>query len=242
MVVLTDSTAVNSRLDKATVLLQSLAQSKQHEIAKLSQNIIYCAVDIQCEELHERLHTMVEKSPAVFRHDVQASHREGTVSVCGVCGSYDAFRSFLLGRTCSASQSKIAHNRKDASLGPHFHDGLQRHKCLLWLGSSFTNLGPVEAAKFLGRYIADGLMTKSDVLVIGLDKCQDVEKVRLAYGDNGGIWQKYVSNAMASAGRILGGEAARLMSAEDQWDYVSRWSSRSSRHMVSSLVAYPSCL
>jgi uncharacterized SAM-dependent methyltransferase len=93
-------------------------------------------------------------------------------------------------------------------------------------------LEPTKAADFLRDYVSNGMMVPGDCMIIGLDRCQDVSKVKLAYSEKSAEWQKYIRNAMSSAGRILGGDAAQAMAAEDQWDYVSRWDSQESRHMV----------
>lgn len=249
-----------SRLDKAIVILRSMHALRTRKVAATINGLLplvtYCAVDIQYDNLCDRLVKAVNTNSSLLRHVHSASNKDHVAAVCGVCSSYQSFRELFVGTTAPAidcvralnvqshdtcsksgsgseSEDSSSHSKLDVA------DGFHGRKCLLWLGSSFTNLQPQDAAKFLAEYIADGMMRQADTMIIGLDKCQDVGKVKLAYSEEDPTWQKYISNAMASAGRILGGEAARLMSTEGQWEYVSRWNRDESSHMVSSRASLP---
>ncbi|KAJ2895383.1 uncharacterized protein MKZ38_006614 [Zalerion maritima] len=79
---------------------------------------------------------------------------------------------------------------------------LTRQKCLLNLGSSIGNFERDEAASFL-RSLAD-VLRPTDLMLIGLDACQDPGKVYHAYNDREGVTHQFVLNGLTHANRVLG--------------------------------------
>ena len=56
-------------------------------------------------------------------------------------------------------------------------------KCVLWMGSSIGNLTREDAASFLQNY--SSVLRTNDTMIIGIDACQDKNKVFRAYNDSG---------------------------------------------------------
>jgi EasF-like predicted methyltransferase len=81
-------------------------------------------------------------------------------------------------------------------------------KCILSLGSTIGSMSCLEAARFL-RSFAKGVKrsTEKTMFVIGVDGCQDGDKVWRAYNDSEGHNYRFISNILRHANRILGYEA-----------------------------------
>lgn len=75
-------------------------------------------------------------------------------------------------------------------------------KCVLSLGSSIGNFSRTDAAEFL-RDWADALDANS-FLIVGLDGCQDGEKIFRAYNDPQGVTHRFILNGLNHANRLLG--------------------------------------
>lgn len=103
----------------------------------------------------------------------------------------------------------------------------------MWLGSSFTNLKPVQAAKFLRQFTQEGVLQTGDFMLIGIDRCREVEKVTAAYSDTSERWQQYIQNGLYTAAHTVGDASL----AED-WTYVARWDAEEGRHLVRRLPLF----
>lgn len=68
-------------------------------------------------------------------------------------------------------------------------------------------------------------------MLIGLDRCRNVEKVEAAYGESCQCWQDYIRNGIKSAGLSLGGQAEDVLDGSENWNYVGRWDEDEGRHM-----------
>lgn len=108
----------------------------------------------------------------------------------------------------------------------------------MWLGSSFTNLGPAQAADFLRQFTTAAttsssgtnaaVLQRGDWMLVGIDRCRDVDKVKAAYSDRSVHWQSYGQNGLRNAAKVVG-DAALV----DDWTYVARWDESRGRHVVS---------
>jgi L-histidine N-alpha-methyltransferase len=89
-------------------------------------------------------------------------------------------------------------------------------RLIAFLGSTIGNLDPERRARFLAE-VAAGL-EPDDALLLGLDLVKDVARLEAAYGDNRGLTEAFVRNALTAVDRELG---ATFDQAE--FDYEARW-------------------
>jgi EasF-like predicted methyltransferase len=78
-------------------------------------------------------------------------------------------------------------------------------KCIVSLGSSIGNFTREEAAKFLSTFRA--LLGPTDLIIVGLDSCQDPRRVYAAYNDSQGITEQFYRNGLDHANKVLGYQA-----------------------------------
>ncbi|KAL4932946.1 DUF323 domain protein [Aspergillus undulatus] len=93
----------------------------------------------------------------------------------------------------------------------------ERPTVVLSMGSSIGNFKPPEAAEFLGQFAR--LLGPDDLMVIGLDACEDPERIYKAYNDAAGITRKFYENGLVHANRALGREVFR----PGEWDIVTEY-------------------
>lgn len=82
------------------------------------------------------------------------------------------------------------------------------------LGSSIGNFTRSEAAQFLGGFAR--ALGPEDSLLIGIDGCQDPQKVYRAYNDSKNVTREFYMNGLANANSILGFEAFK----REEWDVL----------------------
>jgi EasF-like predicted methyltransferase len=83
-----------------------------------------------------------------------------------------------------------------------------RPKCILSLGSTIGSSSGPEAAKFLRGFVeAVKNSTEKTMFVVGIDGCQDGDKVWRAYNDSEGRNSRFISNILLHANKTLGYEA-----------------------------------
>ena len=139
-----------------------------------------------------------------------------------------------LNRTLSAVHGRYNHVR---CFGLHgmYEDGLAwlkntgghgRPRCVLWLGSSIGNLSPAGAAAFLRQ--AATVLKKGDGMLIGIDACQDADKVYTAYNDRAGKTREFYLNGLAHANKLLGTEVFK----EAEWDVSGEYDAQANRHQA----------
>jgi len=116
-------------------------------------------------------------------------------------------------------------------------------KAILSLGSSIGNFTREEAPAFLAQYMS--FLGPRDMLLIGLDACQEPEKVYLAYNDSDGwvmcdvccsslsvqltkhsVTHEFTLNGLKHANRLLDYEAFK--SAD--WEAVGEYDEQGGRH------------
>lgn len=106
----------------------------------------------------------------------------------------------------------------------------QKPTCVLSLGSSVGNFSRDQAARFLAGFAkALGL---SDYLMIGLDSCQDAQKVFRAYNDCNDVTHRFYRNGLDHANKLLGYEAFK----QSEWKVVGFYDEKLDRHEASYLA------
>ncbi|KAL1896440.1 hypothetical protein Cpir12675_002777 [Ceratocystis pirilliformis] len=116
------------------------------------------------------------------------------VTVCGLWGTYDDCLEWL----------------KTPSLAT-------REKTVLHMGSSIGNFSRSDAASFLRNFC--NILRPGDRMLIGLDACNNPNKVYHAYNDSKGVTHKFILNGLRNANRILGQEVFN----EDDWRVIGEY-------------------
>ncbi|KAL8872531.1 MAG: hypothetical protein Q9174_001851 [Haloplaca sp. 1 TL-2023] len=139
-----------------------------------------------------------------------------------------------LHRTLAAIPTHYTHVRCRGLLGT-YEDGLTwlerpeqqgRPKWILSLGSSIGNFARDDAASFLQGF-ANKLSGK-DAMVVGLDACQDKDKVYHAYNDKFGKTHEFLLNGLRHANRLLGKETFQL----SDWEVIGEYDEVAGRHQA----------
>jgi len=92
-----------------------------------------------------------------------------------------------------------------------------RPYCIMSIGSSIGNFNRKEAAKFLNEYAR--ILQPNDLMLIGLDACQDEEKVFHAYNDRDGLTHEFIRNGLLHANKLLGEEVFR----KHDWEIIGEY-------------------
>ncbi|KAL9622589.1 MAG: hypothetical protein Q9160_003086 [Pyrenula sp. 1 TL-2023] len=99
--------------------------------------------------------------------------------------------------------------------------------CVLSLGSSIGNFTRTGAASFLAGFAE--VLGLSDHLVIGLDSCQDPQKVYRAYNDSDNVTHRFYRNGLDHANKLLGYDAFK----QGEWEIVGVYDEKLDRHEAS---------
>ena len=105
-------------------------------------------------------------------------------------------------------------------------ESMGKSRYIMSLGSSLGNLTPSETAEFL-RSFSD-VLGPSDALLIGLDACQDDDRVFHAYNDKEGTTREFYLNGLAHANALMGKEAFK----KADWDVIGEYNARAKRHQA----------
>ncbi|KAF1814158.1 hypothetical protein P152DRAFT_262529 [Eremomyces bilateralis CBS 781.70] len=103
-----------------------------------------------------------------------------------------------------------------------------RSKCVLSMGSSVGNFRHHEAAAFLQMF-ADSLVG-GDSIIVGLDSCENPQKVYSAYNDTSGVTHQFILNGLLHANEILGEDAFSVADWRVIGEYV--YDNRAGRHQA----------
>ena len=95
---------------------------------------------------------------------------------------------------------------------------------IISLGSSVGNFDRTEAADFL-RSFAEAV-GPHDRLLIGLDACQDADKVYKAYNDSEGVTEWFYRSGLDHVNVLLGQQVLR----QNDWDVEGRYDSQEHKH------------
>ena len=131
-------------------------------------------------------------------------------------------------------EGKFQHVRCHGLLGTYDHglawlkrpENLQKPKCILWMGSSIGNLSPTEAADFLKGF--SGILGDEDSMLIGVDSCQDKDRVYHAYNDKEGTTLEFYYNGLINANKLFGKE---IFSRAD-WKVIGEYDEDACRHQA----------
>ncbi|KAK4494315.1 hypothetical protein PRZ48_014613 [Zasmidium cellare] len=138
-----------------------------------------------------------------------------------------------LERTLAAVPAGAFKHVKCFGLWGTYDDGLEwlkspenatKPKTILSLGSSIGNFTRKEAVDFVAQF-AD-ILQPYDSFVIGLDACQDPEKVYHAYNDRDGVTHQFTMNGLHHANRLLGREVFHT----DDWEAIGEYDKEGERH------------
>lgn len=105
-------------------------------------------------------------------------------------------------------------------------ENARRSKCVMSLGSSIGNFNRDEAAAFLKGFSA--VLGTRDSMLIGIDGCQDKDKIYHAYNDREGITHQFLRNGLVNANEILGKEAFK----HGDWQVVGEYDVTAGRHQA----------
>lgn len=139
-----------------------------------------------------------------------------------------------LQRTLSAVPEHYQYVRCHGLLGT-YRDGLdwlkrperqQEPQWILSLGSSIGNFGRDEAASFLREFA--NVIGRNDAVLVGLDACQDKDKVYHAYNDKQGKTHEFVLNGLLHANRLLGKDVFQLR----DWKVIGEYDEAGGRHQA----------
>ncbi|KAL8630666.1 hypothetical protein Q9189_003589 [Teloschistes chrysophthalmus] len=137
-----------------------------------------------------------------------------------------------LERTLSAVPTRYQHVRCHGLFGT-YDDGLswlkrpnQQHrpKWILSLGSSVGNFRREEAASFLEGFA--NAIGEDDAILVGLDACQDGDKIYHAYNDRLGTTHQFLRNGLVHANRLLNGDVFQI----ENWQIIGEYDQSAGRH------------
>ena len=98
--------------------------------------------------------------------------------------------------------------------------------CIMTMGSSLGNFDRDEAAKFLRNFA--NVMSTTDMLLVGLDACQDELKVFHAYNDKVGKTHEFILNGLTSINNTTG---KRMFDPSD-WTVVGKYNCTKQCHQA----------
>ena len=94
------------------------------------------------------------------------------------------------------------------------------------MGSSVGNFSRTEATDFLKSFAS--VLNSDDTMLIGVDACQDKDRVYNAYNDKEGITHDFILNGLAHANQLLGKEVFRT----GDWRVVGEYDTKAGRHQA----------
>ena len=139
-----------------------------------------------------------------------------------------------LERTLSAVDRSYQHVRCHGLFGT-YDDGLAwlkktanlgKPKCILWMGSSIGNIDRTEAAEFLKALSA--VLQRQDSMLIGVDACQESDKVYHAYNDKRGTTHEFLLNGLVHANKLMEKEVFK----RDEFKVVGEYDEVAGRHQA----------
>lgn len=141
-----------------------------------------------------------------------------------------------LERTLSAIPAGSFKHVKYFGLHGTYDDGLEwlksaetanrRQKNILWLGSSIGNFKRDDGAQFLKTF--SDILRPGDTMIIGIDGCQDPDRVYHAYNDKQGVTHKFIRNGLQHANQIFGHEEFDMK----KWTVIGEYNKAARRHQA----------
>lgn len=105
-------------------------------------------------------------------------------------------------------------------------ENLAKQSCILFMGSSIGNFTHAEAADFLKSF--SDVLGSNDTMIIGLDACQDRDKVYHGYNDKEGKTREFYLNGLAHLNTLLG----KKVFEAGKWDVVTTYDEAAGRHQA----------
>ena len=105
-------------------------------------------------------------------------------------------------------------------------ENINRPKCILFLGSSIGNFSRQEAAEFLKSFTP--VIGEGDSMLIGVDACQNKDKVFHAYNDKEGTSHEFLRNGLTHANTLLGKEVFK----QQDWEVIGEYDEVAGRHQA----------
>ena len=140
-----------------------------------------------------------------------------------------------LKRSLSAVGAEDYQHVKIRGLHGTYDDGLAwlklsehagRPRLILSLGSSIGNFSRSDAASFLKRFSV--VLGPDSKMLIGLDACQDSDRVYHGYNDREGKTREFYLNGLVHANMVIGKEAFRL----EEWGVIGEYDKLEQRHQA----------
>ncbi|KAA1474686.1 hypothetical protein DENSPDRAFT_804521 [Dentipellis sp. KUC8613] len=237
-------------LRKTSHILSALARDIPE--GSVAAPVTYYALDLDERELKRTLTELSNILEPELRGKVEM---KGTydggikfIEECGLWGRDAANHTVPSGHSVSPTSSTFsdgdAPSRSDSNTAPSTTetnavkavsidtapstpDSMPAHAPLhiMLLGSSLGNFACGADTEFLKSLpLRPG---SGDTLLLGLDHCQDEEKIVPAYNDAKGLTKSFVMNGLKGAGRALGDEA---LFDENKWEYVGRYDAHNHCH------------
>ena len=94
------------------------------------------------------------------------------------------------------------------------------------MGSSIGNINRTEAADFLKEL--SEVLQGQDSMLIGIDACQESDKVFHAYNDKQGTTHEFILNGLTHANKLMGKEVFR----KDDWKVIGEYDETAGRHQA----------
>lgn len=101
-----------------------------------------------------------------------------------------------------------------------------RPKAVLSMGSSVGNFPREEAVGFIEQFAA--VLGPQDKLIVGVDACQEPDRVYHAYNDRHGITHDFVANGLRHANELLGYNAFK----KEDWKVIGEYDEANGRHQA----------
>ncbi|KIW20988.1 hypothetical protein PV08_01567 [Exophiala spinifera] len=102
-----------------------------------------------------------------------------------------------------------------------------RSTCIMTMGSSIGNFTPENAARFLANF--KEALTSSDSILVGIDGCQQPDRVYRAYNDTPRVTEKFYRNGLSHANAILGYDAFK----QHEWQIEGLYDEKLNKHQAS---------
>ncbi|RVX75054.1 hypothetical protein B0A52_01331 [Exophiala mesophila] len=102
--------------------------------------------------------------------------------------------------------------------------------CVMTMGSSLGNFSREDAAGFLTKI--KSVLGPADIILVGLDACQDPQRVFEAYNDSQLVTERFYRNGLDHANSLLGYEVFR----QEDWSVEGRYDEQLDRHHATYLA------
>lgn len=122
------------------------------------------------------------------------------------------------------------HGTYDDALAWFSNSSTDQSTCVMTMGSSLGNFSREGAAQFLNNF--KSVLRPSDLILVGLDACQQPQRVYEAYNDSLLVTEKFYRNGLDHANSLLGYEAFR----QEDWLVEGRYDEKLDRHHAAYLA------